>query len=325
MMFSRRLLVCLTFLVPIQLGAGQLARAQALSDRPAVGESASLVTRDGVQLKITYFPAAVRKGSPQAKQVTPVVLLPDYKGSRAVFAQLAQKLLSAGETEREKVSFAAVTVDLRGHGDSLKQSLANGTQVDLDPSKLNKDDLNAMATEDLDTVRSFLVDKNDAGELNLNKLCLVGSGMGASVAANWAQTDWQYPPLAVGKQGQDVKAIVLISPRWTYNGLTMQGPMQFQALKKNVAWMLISGDKDPKVQTDIGRIKKQLERFHPAPAGKKPVHPSGFKVVGLQTKLQGDSLITQNGASTEKDIVQFLTDNVAKTDTPWIPRRNRLP
>ena len=324
-MFSRRLVVCLAFLIAIELEGGQLACAQ----RPAVGlttaDAVSLVTRDGVQLKITYFPASVRKGSPQAKQVTPVVLLPDYKGSRAVFAQLAQKLLAAGETERDKVSFAAVTVDLRGHGESLKQSLANGSQVDLDPSKLSKDDLIAMATADLDAVRSFLVDKNDAGELNLSKLCLVGSGMGASVAANWALTDWSYPPLAVGKQGQDVRAIVLLSPRWTYNGLTMQGPMQFQALKKNVAWMLISGDKDPKVQTDIGRIKKQLERFHPTPAGKKPARPSGLTILGLQTKLQGDSLITQNAPTTEKEIVQFLIDNVAKTDVPWISRRNRLP
>ena len=66
-----------------------------------------------------------------------------------------------------------------------------------------------MAALDMEAVRKFLVDKNDAGELNLNKLCLVGSGMGASVAANWAVQDWSAPPLAVGKQGQDVKALVL--------------------------------------------------------------------------------------------------------------------
>src|SRR5262249_33658905 len=161
-----------------------------------------------------------RKGTPEAKQTTPVVLLHDYKSSRSVFAQLAEKLQSPGNKEPGRPSIAVVTVDLRAHGESLKQVFADGSPVDLDPAKLNKDSLIAMATADMDAVRSFLVDKNDAGELNLNKLCLVGSGMGASVAANWALTDWSYPPLAVGKQGQDVKAVVLISPRWSYNGLS---------------------------------------------------------------------------------------------------------
>src|SRR6185295_11738777 len=113
-------------------------------------------------------------------------------------------------------------------------------------AKLNKEDLLAMASYDMDAVRGFLVQKNDEGELNLNKLCLVGSGMGASVAANWALTDWSYPPLAVGKQGQDVKAIAMISPRWIYNGLFMQNPMKSLALKERVAWMIVYGEKDSK-------------------------------------------------------------------------------
>src|SRR5262245_16194749 len=48
-----------------------------------------LQTSDGVQLKVTYYPSKHPKGSPQAKQVTPVVLLHDYKETRAVFAALA--------------------------------------------------------------------------------------------------------------------------------------------------------------------------------------------------------------------------------------------
>ena len=103
-----------------------------------------------------------------------------------------------------------------------------------------------MAAFDMEAVRGFLVGKNDAGELNLNKLCLVGSGMGANVAANWALQDWTAPPLAIGKQGQDVKALVLISPRWSYSGLSFQGPMQFRPLKENVAWQLIYGVEDTK-------------------------------------------------------------------------------
>jgi pimeloyl-ACP methyl ester carboxylesterase len=294
-----------------------------LTQRAAAVETVSLTTRDGVLLKITYFPGNARKSSPEAKQTTPVVFLHDHKGSRAVFASLVQKLQATVKGEGERPTFAAVTVDLRAHGESTK--VANNAQVELNAAKLNKEDFIAMANYDLDAVRGFLVQKNDEGELNLNKLCLVGSGMGASVAANWALTDWSYPPLAVGKQGQDVKAIAMISPRWTYNGLLMQGPMQFRALKEKVAWMIVYGDKDPKFQADAVRINKQLERFHPATDETGAKRTSGLTVLKLNTRLQGDSLLTQVGVSADDEIVKFLTKNAADPQQEWISRRNRLP
>src|SRR3954451_15146536 len=306
-------------LLTIRLPAGARALAETSS------EPISLVTRDGVQLKISYFPSTARKGSTQAKQVTPVVMLHDYKSSRAVFAPLVEKFLAPATADSNRPQFAVVTVDLRAHGESVKQVFANGAQVDLDANKINKDDLAGMAALDMEAVRSFLVDKNDAGEVNLNKLCLIGSGMGASVAANWALVDWSAPPLAVGKQGQDVKGIVLISPRWTFNGLSMQGPMQFRPLKENVAWMMIYGEKDPKVQTDITRLKKQLERFHPKSEKPGDAKSSSFTLLPVDTKLQNDKLLTQIGGSTDDKIVEFLTKYVAKMDQPWIARRNRLP
>jgi hypothetical protein len=205
----------------------------------------------------------------------------------------------------------------------VKQILVNGTQIDLDAAKLGKNELIAMTAADMVAVRDYLVEKNDASELNLNKLCLVGSGMGASVAANWAHADWSYPPLAVGKQGQDVKAIVLISPRWSYNGLTMQGPMQFRLLKENVAWMLIYGEKDTRFQTDVNRIKRQLERFHPQTEETGAQRASGLAVLSLPTRLQGDTLLTQIGESINTQIVKFLIDS--SKEQPWLSRRNRLP
>jgi pimeloyl-ACP methyl ester carboxylesterase len=315
-------LVWLILLASLHSQFARLGSAQGTA--PTAAESVSLITRDGVQLKISYFPGTAHKGSPQAKQTTPVVFLHDYKGSRAVFASLVQKLQAAGKGEDGRASFAAVTVDLRAHGESTK--VANNAQIELNAAKLNKEDFAAMASYDLDAVRNFLVTKNDEGELNLNKLCLVGSGMGASVAANWALTDWSYPPLAVGKQGQDVKAIAMISPQWTFNGLMMQRPMQFRALKERVAWMIIYGDKDPKFQTDAVRITKQLERFHPATddtGAKRPT--SGLTVLKLNTRLQGDSLLTQVGVSADDQLVRFLSENVADTQQEWISRRNRLP
>jgi pimeloyl-ACP methyl ester carboxylesterase len=290
-------------------------------------ELANLVTKDGIQLKATYFPGSARSGSPQAKQTTPVILLHDFKSSRAAFAPLIATLQSGGgEAGGNGPSFAVMAVDLRAHGESVTQQLPDGSQAALDASKLSKEGLAAMVALDMEAVRSFLVDKNDAGELNLNKLCLVGSGMGASVATNWAARDWAAPPLAIGKQGQDVKALVLISPRWSYNGLSMQDAMRFAPLKQNVAWLMICGAQDPKVKTDLDRIQKLLARFHPETDKKSGQQkPSGLEVNMLPSSLQGDILLGQSGQVINTEILKFLTENVAAREQPWINRRNRIP
>jgi pimeloyl-ACP methyl ester carboxylesterase len=288
-------------------------------------EAVSLATKDGVQLRATYFPGAARKGSTQAKQTTPVILLHDYKSTRTVFTPLARKLQTPGEPGADRPYFAAIIVDLRGHGESTKYFSPDGTTAELDAAKLSKEGLFAMASLDMEAVRSFLVDKNDAGELNLNKLCLVGSGMGANVAVNWAQRDWAAPPLAVGKQGQDVKGIVLVSPRWSFNGLSMQDPMKFALLKQNVAWLLICGAQDQKLRSDLARIQKQLERFHPPVEKSGAQGRSGLDVIEVPSSLQGDTLIGKLGETIDAEVIKFLTDNVAAVPQPWINRRNRLP
>jgi len=292
-------------------------------------EAVNLVTKDGVQLKATYFPGAARRGSTQAKQTTPVVVLHDFKSTRAIFNPLIAALQPPVEAGAERPYFAVIAVDLRAHGDSTKQLFLDGTLSDLDAARLSKEDLLAMARFDMEAVRSFLVDKNDAGDVNLNKLCLVGSGMGASVAANWALQDWTAPPLAVGKQGQDVKAIVLISPHWSYNGLSMQNPMKFTPLKKNVSWLLMGGSEDSRVKSDFNRIERQLERHHPVneKSAGNPGAPdrTGLVVSLLPTSLQGDRLVGQSGAAMDNQIVKFLTQNVAALQLPWTNRRNRLP
>jgi pimeloyl-ACP methyl ester carboxylesterase len=306
------------------LAAALLISPAAEPARGAPAEVVSLVTRDGVQLRLTYFPSGKRAGTAEAKQVSPVVLLHDHKETRAIFNSLAQRLQAMGEVPKGP-AFAVVSVDLRAHGESTKQELPNGAQAMLDAAKLNKQGLLAMAAYDMEAVRSFLVGKNDAGELNLNKLCIVGAGMGANVAVNWALHDWSAPPLAVGKQGQDVKALVLISPKWSYTGLSFQAPMRSRVLKQNVAWLFMYGAQDVKEKADIERIEKQLERFHQKPA-RAAGQPSGtLQVVGWPSKLQGGTLFTQTGQAMEQKIIEFLVAQVSKAPLEWTARLERVP
>jgi pimeloyl-ACP methyl ester carboxylesterase len=299
--------------------------AEASAKAQPAAEQMSVTTSDGVMLRGTYFPGAARKGSTQGKQTTPVVMLHDFKGTRATFAPLAQALLTPGDANVERPYFAAVIVDLRGHGESTKQLSGDGGVSDLDPAKLGKEGLEAMSTRDMEAIRDFLVDKNDAGELNLNKLCLVGSGLGASVAVNWAAHDWSAPPLAVGKQGQDVKGLVLISPRWSYNGLSIQDALKFGAFKKNVVWMLIGGVQDQKSKQDLSRVQAQLEKSHPATDKTGAKQRSGLEVNALPTSLEGDVLLGKSGDVLNAAIVKFLTENVAAAQLPWTNRRNKIP
>jgi pimeloyl-ACP methyl ester carboxylesterase len=253
------------------------------------------------------------------------VLLHDYKDTRATFAPLAERLQAPGDEEPSRPSFAVVTLDLRGHGESTVQLLPNGQQVELNAARIDKNSLFAMAAYDMEALRAYLVAKNDAGELNLNKLSLVGAGMGASVAANWALQDWSAPPLAVGKQGQDVKALSLISPRWSYRGLSMRAPMRSRPLAQAARWQLIYGKEEPEAAADARRIENQLERFHPAPAGGAAAQPRGLVVIPWESKLQGGTLLTRVGAPIEQQIVKFLVENVASKELPWSSRRTRLP
>jgi hypothetical protein len=117
----------------------------------------------------------------------------------------------------------------------------------------------------------------------------------------------------------------MISPRWMYNGLLMQNPMRSKELKERVAWMVVYGDKDSKFQTDAMKVKNQLEKFHPATDATGGKRTSGLTVTKLNTRLQGDSLLTQMSGSVDDQVVKFLTENVAETQQEWISRRNRLP
>jgi hypothetical protein len=89
--------------------------------------------------------------------------------------------------------------------------------------------------------------------------------------------------------------------------------------------MIVYGDKDSKFQADAMRIRKQLEKFHPETDATGAKRTSGLTVLNINTKLEGDSLLTQVGGSAEDQIVKFLIENVASTQQEWIARRNRLP
>jgi pimeloyl-ACP methyl ester carboxylesterase len=289
------------------------AVAQRAGGKVSPPKDMKLTTKDGVRLGVTYY------ASTEGKEAVPVVLLHDYMESRAVFNALARAL--QGPPNGSGPSLAVVTVDFRGHGESKTIELRDGRTIELDTARLRSADFQDMVRFDMEAVRKFLVTKNDESALNLNKLCLVGSGLGANVAVYWTAKDWNTPPLAVGKQGQDVKALVLVSPKWSYRGLPLKDPMKNRAIQQRISTLIAFGENDSKAARDAKNIHKILERYHPDPPNHEIREKKDLFFVPVETSLQGTELLLKPQFGLFPMLQGFVEARLVEKDFEWIKRR----
>lgn len=310
MSFARHWLIMPALLALLM---GDAALAQRRGDGSP--EPQTLTTKDGVELHVTYYPSSV------GRNAAPVVILPDFKETRRTYSSLARRLAQPTEERDKHKPFAVVTVDVRGHGESIRQTVGGRTR-ELSAAELRPGDFREMVLNDMETVRKFLVDKNDAGELNLSRLSVVGIGMGATVGINWTARDWAMPPLATGKQGQDVRTLIAVSPRWKTNGLSVQQALRQPGLRKEVAVLLLYGEGDRRVSRDVERIYSQLERDRDEPRTAPGVLRDLMKA-NIDSELQGGNLLRQAGAKGEQLIIDYLVKFSVEPDYPW-RRRRRL-
>jgi len=259
-----------------------------------------LTTRDGVALKATFFPGSKGKDS------VPVILLHSWKGSRKEYVTLAMALWQAGH--------AVLVPDLRGHGQSIEQA---GSPNPLSATRFGKNDFAMMVEYDMETLKSFLVKKNNAGELNLEKLCLVGAEMGATVAMNWALLDWSWPQYPGIKQGQHVKALVLLSPERNFKGLGMQEAVKNPLMNQYVSIYIMVGNEDPKLFSQAEGIHSSLIRLHPEPVEGQEKRDKTLFFKGFDTKAQGTKLFSVRGLGIEQRILAFIDLRLVNKDYPW--------
>ncbi|HZZ28768.1 MAG TPA: alpha/beta fold hydrolase [Pirellulales bacterium] len=275
-------------------------------------------TRDGVQLSATFYPTPLEKDA--QKDAVPVILLHSFKGSRAEFNDLAVALQEAG--------CAVLAPDLRGHGQSTRRTTSEGNDVEIEQALMIRQDFDAMAHSDVDTsgdveaCKKFLMDKNNAGQLNIDKLVLIGAEMGAAVAINWARRDWSWEPLASGKQGKDVKALVLLSPEWSFRGLTIGTAVADRDFASQVSWMILVGQQDPKIYPDAKRLYSALEKTPLPTTAEAPGKPA-IEFHQFATSLEGTKLLAKN-FNTTAEILMFIEKQVAKTAHPWMNRKSPL-
>jgi alpha-beta hydrolase superfamily lysophospholipase len=230
------------------------AAPPATPEKPAKPEELVLTTTDGLDLHAWHYPAKLAEDD--APTAT-VILLHDLEGTHRSVEPLAVALQAAG--------CDVVAPDLRGHGASTTR--AGG---DVDQRLLKKADFELMAATrggqirdqsairgDVETVRNWMKRKAEDGELDMDRLFVVGSGLGAAVAAAWTAEDANWPAGTKGDQGREVRGLVLISPAWTTRGFSINGPLANDALRTAVPLMVIAGRADRDATKVFDQLKRQ--------------------------------------------------------------------
>ncbi len=280
-------------------------------------------TSDGVPIRCSYYPGGfietptdkkpkIEKKS--GKEVVPVILLHGWEGQRRDFDELASVLQKRGH--------AVIAPDLRGHGDSATVTLANGETKEIERDRMRSTDIAAMLL-DVEAVKKFFLDKNNAGEVNIELLCVVGADVGAILAVNWAAYDWSRRQLPAFKQGRDVRALVLVSPTSAFKGYSLTTSLKHEAIDKLLSIMLIVGEEDRTASREARTIHGRLERMRVA-----PTDPKDADLVYLKpnTTLQGTKLINV-AALKLPDVIAFFIDQrlVHKSgEFPWTERTSPL-
>jgi len=269
-----------------------------------------LPAADGWPIHVTYYESSKGKQSPI------VVLLTAANGDEksAVTRNIWKKMA----TYLQKDNFAVLAVDLRKHGDSLPDD-----GLSQKNNKVYPIDYRNMVVGDMEAVKSFLLEKHEAEELNIRKLAIVSSGSSCLVGAAFALNDWnkrpyQDAPLLSDRtpRGQDVRAIVMFSPRMTrgFNSSKILKPLS--APQWGIAFRIYHSSKDRVEEKTAKRL---------------------FRVVDLKGEeydelrsieaapVSGEEFLTgEMGKKVQEDVASFLKANLEVLSTPWRSRKSPL-
>lgn len=278
-------------------------------------QTISLQTRDGLQLAGRFFPG--RNG----QDTIPVIILHAQNERASTYESLASQLQS-----EEMGGHAVFIPDLRGHGESvlIEDTQRNRTRK-LVAEKLGKNDYLAMVEYDIDSVKKFLLEKHNAGELNIDMLCVVGSEMGSVLAMYWVAQDWSWPPLRGIRQGQDAKAIVLISPPQNLKGLNIRMALESEGVQRDVSIMVLYGGADRRAASHAKRIHGSLQTYRRQKwsSDEERQREQDLFLVPLDTTLQGSKLLGAKSLRVANKIQQFIEFRLRKRadEFPWQERK----
>lgn len=290
---------------------GPTAAAQEKPELPPPENVTLETTKDGFVLRATYYPGTNKEDS------VPIIMVHDYgQHSRAEFHRLALGL-------QKNRGHAVLVPDLRGHGDSTRRRMPDGSDKEVAYDQLKPNDFAAMIAMDLEECKRFLMRKHHAKELNIEKLVVVGAGpMGSVVALNWVHQDWSWKQTPFLKQGQDVKALVLLSPANNFKTLKTAQVFSHPYIAAKLSVMLVGG----KTESDVKQLHNKFKAKHaPMPEDEaERVRNQDLFLVLEETDLRGAALLGPE-LKVSPTIMQFIDLRIVNKseDFPWKSRERK--
>lgn len=253
-----------------------------------------LTTKDGFPLKATWYEGD--RGTSAAA----ILMLHDLGRSRRDFDALATFFTDNGH--------CVLVPDLRGHGESTRN--ANGEVYA--PRKYGPAEALAIQA-DIEACKKFLVQKNDAEICNIELMSIVTCGATSIPALSWCIVDWSFLPAAV-KQGQDVKAVVLLGPARSHQSMQINPLLKTPLLSgaghaQPLELMLISGTKSGSF-----RDTKSIYSSWAASRGRKDEADNWAKhniyLVTTESAHDGIASVMQHSDFVPDKIFDFLENRV---------------
>jgi pimeloyl-ACP methyl ester carboxylesterase len=262
----------------------------------------SLKTKDGLKLRSYYFP------SDKGKEAIPVLVVHEWQGQASPYVKMYLALREAG--------CAVLALEYRGHGGSREYVDLRGETKEFNLTTMSKTDVNKIILGDMEAAKAFLKEENNEGRLNLNAMVVVGVREGCVIGANWAARDWTFKPVGALKRGQDVKALVMVSPSKLVKGVSID-PVLANPMIMSLPIMVVSGSGGADA-ADADRIIKRIEVF------KKRVGrgiAEGLEVETVKTSLSGPALVNE-APKVIPAIVNFILDQIKVSDEQhaWVER-----
>ncbi len=151
----------------------------------------SFLTDDKVLIVGTYYssPSSFNKNT----SANAIILLHMLGRDRNDWNTFASTLTNSSN------GYAVLSIDLRGHGESVHQ---NGKAISY--QSFTPNDFNKMVL-DVKAAKQFLITQK---HINPNNIGIVGASIGANVALRYAASD------------QSIKVVILLSPGLNYKGVT---------------------------------------------------------------------------------------------------------
>jgi len=266
-------------------------------------EQLTLTTDDGVDLNVMWYAGGVARESDdklrkiEGDKVVPVIILHGWGESD----NESHRHFSAIATYLQSIGHAVLAPDLRGHGRSKVTIPIRGGEREKELQEFTKVDL-ALMVNDMVRLKRYLLEKNNAKELNIELLCVIASEESSVVAANWVVHDWSYPDLLGGrKQGKDIKGLILLSPTRSFNGFHWNDAMRhpvFSGMNPaafTIPVLIITGSEDSQAyreaKTIHSRLSSSRKRLHQALKPEERREKHTLYLVERETELQGWKLL----------------------------------